>query len=305
MGKNYVQLERVHSSEQSKEDTQSARSVRHWENIRQLGLAPHIAELDAIGYTVVPPELVGRDFTLRLREALLDVAERRTGDRPQLSNDPRFANPKVPFGFNFSYLLFEDPVFQEAILHPVAEALVTHLLGENAILSNCLAFIKGPGKDDLNLHTDNVYIPAPFPNHAQVCNVTWLLTDYTKDDGALCFVPGSHQFARHPEPGEGVRERVAIEAPMGSIAFWHGNTWHGAFARKNPGVRINLINAYMRMYMRPQEPYRENVSAEMLARHPDRFARLLGQHIHYGWKQEGPDYSGLGERAGQGQTRWF
>ncbi len=280
--------------------------LNHWQEIQRLALEPYVAELDAIGYTIVPPELAGPNrFGQRLRDALLDVAERRTGTRPNLDHDARFDDPEVAFGQNFSYLLFEDRVFQEAIVNPVVVALVTHLLGENAILSNCLGFIKGPGKTDLALHSDNVYIPAPFPVHAQVCNATWLLSDYTKENGALCFVPGSHQYARHPNPGEGHDERVAVEAPAGSLAFWHGHTWHGAFARKDPGIRMNLINAFMRMYMRPQEPYRENVTAEQLACNPPRFATLLGQHISYGWREEGPDYDALGKLAGAGQTRWY
>lgn len=182
---------------------------------------------------------------------------------------------------------------------------MTHLLGDNAILSNCLAFIKGPGADDLDLHCDHVYVAAPFPAHAQVCNATWLLSDYSRDDGALCFVPGSHQHGRHPNPGEALDERVAVEAPAGSLAFWHGATWHGAFPRKNPGVRMNLINAFMRMHMRPQEPYRENVTREQLARWPARLAELLGCRMAYGWKQEGPDYVALGHNAGRGQTRYY
>jgi ectoine hydroxylase-related dioxygenase (phytanoyl-CoA dioxygenase family) len=250
---------------------------------------------------VVAPE----GFGSSILEALLDVVQARSGTRPQLHQDSRFDNPAVPFGDHFAYLLFEHKVFQQALLNPVVLTLVTHLLGENAVLSNCLAFIKGPGNEDLGLHCDNVYIPAPFPAHAQVCNATWLLTDYDKDDGALCFVPGSHQYGRHPNPTEGLDARVAIEAPAFSLAFWHGNTWHGAFARTNPGLRVNLINAFMRMYMRPQEPYRENVTAEQLARHPERFATLLGQHVGYGWKEEGPDYDTLGAHAGKGQSRWY
>jgi ectoine hydroxylase-related dioxygenase (phytanoyl-CoA dioxygenase family) len=183
--------------------------------------------------------------------------------------------------------------------------LVTHLLGENAVLSNCLAFVKGPGNEDLGLHCDNVYVPEPFPVHAQVCNATWLLTDYSRDDGALCFVPGSHQHGRHPKAGEAVQQRVAVEAPAGSLVFWHGHTWHGAFARRNPGIRMNLINAFMRMYMRPQEPYREYVTAQQLAARPARFATLLGQDVTYGWREEGLDYEALGRHSGKGQSRWY
>src|SRR5262245_62175729 len=289
---------RSSSGSNVRSDTQ--RVLEHWREVQRLKLEPYVAELDVLGYTIVPPEVAGRELGARLRNALLDVAERRTGTRPKVEFDPRFDKPTVPFGQNFSYLLFEDDAFQEAILNPVVSTLVTHLLGENAILSNCLAFIKGPEGDDLALHCDNVYIPAPFPMHAQVCNATWLLTDYSKEDGALCFVPGSHQYGRHPEPGEALGDRVAIDAPAGTLAFGHGNTLHGAFARKKPGVRMNLINAFMRMHMRPQEPYREHVTDAQLAKHPPRFAKLLGKHVGYGWQEEGPDYAALGEAAGMG-----
>jgi hypothetical protein len=281
-------------------------AAMHWQDVQRLELEAHVAELETLGYTIVPPEVAAPDgLAERLREAILDVAERRTGVRPRLDGDPRYANPAVPFGQNLAYLLFEDDAFQEAVLNPVVLTLVTHLLGANAILSNCLAFLKGPGEEDLALHSDNVYIPSPFPVHAQVCNATWLLTDYSRDDGALCFVPGSHQFARHPKAGEALAERVPVTAPAGSLAFWHGHTWHGAFARRRPGIRMNLINAFMRMYMRPQEPYAENVTPAQLARRPPRFATLLGQHVGYGWKEEGPDYRRLGANPGQGQSRWY
>lgn len=99
--------------------TDSERALAHWREIQRLGLESYVAELDVLGYTIVPPELAGPDgFGLRLRDALLDVAERRTGERPKLDGDPRFANPLVPFGQNFAYLLFEDEAFAEAILNP-------------------------------------------------------------------------------------------------------------------------------------------------------------------------------------------
>jgi ectoine hydroxylase-related dioxygenase (phytanoyl-CoA dioxygenase family) len=79
-----------------------------------------------------------------------------------------------------------------------------------------------------------------------------------------------------------------VECKAGSMIFWGGNTWHGAFARKNPGLRINLIIAMFRPHMRPQEPYRENVTQEILDANPPRFATLMGKHLNYGWQEEGP-----------------
>ena len=262
-----------------------------WAEIERLNLEPHIVELEAKGFTVVPPEKATTpEFVDRCRTKILEVAERRHGARPNLETGGTHERPEIPFGQLLFYMLFEDPVFQEAVLNPVGLALTHYLLGRSAVLSNCIAGIKGPGGEDLNLHADNVMIPPPFPSYAQVCNVTLLLTDYDKEAGALCHVPNSHRLCRHPYPGEALGERVPIIAPAGSIVFWHGNTWHGAFARTKRGLRINLIMAMMRSYMRPQERYREDVTQEILDRNPPQFATLMGKHIDYGWREEGHDF---------------
>lgn len=272
-----------------------------WSEICRLGLEPHVAELESRGYTIVPPEKATTpDFVERCRETILDVAERRHGIRPDMESGGTHERPDIPFGQLLFYMLFEDPVFQEAVLNPVGLALTHYLLGRSAVLSNCIAGIKGPGGEDLRLHSDNVMIPPPFPAHAQVCNVNLLLTDYDRESGALCHVPGSHRLCRHPYDGEALDERVAVEAPAGSLVFWHGNTWHGAFARTRKGLRINLIMAMMRSYMRPQERYREDVTDEILERNPAQFSVLMGKHIDYGWREEGHDFG----VTYPGQTLW-
>jgi ectoine hydroxylase-related dioxygenase (phytanoyl-CoA dioxygenase family) len=131
-----------------------------------------------------------------------------------------------------------------------------------------------------------------------VGNVTWALTDYDDDAGPLVYVPGSHRLCRHPLPGEGRDAMVPVRPRAGSIIFWHGNLWHGAAARRSPGLRINLIVAMMRSYLRPQEPYREYVTQEVLDANPPRFATLLGQHLYYGWREDGPHLTTISRTPG-------
>ncbi len=86
-------------------------------------------------------------------------------------------------------------------------------------------------------------VPAPYPAYAQVANATWLLTGYDRDAGALSFWPGSHKFCRPATSREttGVERFVPVTAPAGSLVVWHGNTWNGAFPRRTPGLRVNLL----------------------------------------------------------------
>jgi hypothetical protein len=269
-----------------------------WEEIERLDLAGHVAEIDARGYTVIPPEKVApAAFTERMRKVLLDVVERRTGRRPNVEGATEQGG--TPFGYMAAYLLFEDPIFQQAALNPTAIALVDYYLGRSSILGLVQAFIKGPGGSELPLHTDNVMIPAPYPAYEQSINITWLLSDYDADNGATCFVPGSNRFGRPPEAGEMVDARVAAKGKAGSLLIWPGSTWHGGLVRKNPGLRLPVSMIYQRMYLQTQEPYAHDVTPETLARNPSRFATLMGQHQVYGYRSEGVDFVKAGALPGK------
>ena len=51
-----------------------------YRELRQLGLLEHVAELEAFGFTVLPPEVVGPpEQHQAIRDALLRVACRRKG----------------------------------------------------------------------------------------------------------------------------------------------------------------------------------------------------------------------------------
>lgn len=267
-------------------------AIRVWDEIKRLGLGENIGELEVLGYTVVQPEKVASpEFIVRMREAILDVAQRRTGKRPPLdleTSHEHSAHYGPGFGQSLPFILFEDPVFQEALLNPVLLAFVTYLLGRNAILHNGVGFIKGRGTDDLMLHTDNTLIGSPFPSLYQICNVSYVLTDYSLANGCLSMVPGSHRFCRHPRPGEGLDQRVPVEVPAGSLVIWSGHMWHGAYGRTAPGLRVNLPFVFARPHLRGQEAYSEHVTQEMLDRYPPRFKTLMSRDLGYGWAEEGP-----------------
>jgi ectoine hydroxylase-related dioxygenase (phytanoyl-CoA dioxygenase family) len=119
--------------------------------------------------------------------------------------------------------------------------------------------------------------------------------DYTEEKGALAMVPGSHRLHRQPVRGETALDgpernphAIPMEIPAGSAVVWHGNTWHGSFPRKVPGLRLNLATYFCREYIVPQEAYRGNVPEGFVEQGEERLATLLGGEIVHGWKDEGP-----------------
>ena len=88
------------------------------------------------------------------------------------------------------------------------------------------------------------------------------------------------------------RHAVAMDLAPGDAVVWHGNTWHGSFARQIPGVRMNLAVYFCRQFVQSQERHRGAVPDDVLARHAgdERFQILVHQKQPYGWQQDGPDY---------------
>ena len=285
----------------SQEAEASTALEKIWLEIRKYKLEPYIAELDSQGFTVVPPKVAAQgDLSRRMLKACLDVAERRNGERPDLDSGTTHANfagrwaamtgtGDSPFGDLMQSLIFEDQVFEEALMNPVLLTLASYLCGYSVILSSMGCFMKGPNKTSFALHTDTP-MPSPLPPHSMVCNLTYVLTDFDRESGSTAFVPGSHKWCRGPEFQESSTDSnakaIPVEAKAGSLVVWHGNTWHGAFNRTKPGLRVSVPVYMARPYVRTQEGLTGEVPQAMLDRNEPRFGWLLQQGLAYGWKSQ-------------------
>ena len=264
--------------------------------IAELGLGENLIELETQGFTTVKGVLSESQIE-RAKAAILARAERDAGH----SIDPATATAEDCEGMTYiPYMLYEDEVFEEILMAREPLALITYLLGESCLLSSMGCHFRGPGGMHLPLHSDNGNgIPAPFTSFSQVANVNYALTPYTREAGALAMVPGSHKLARQPKPDESDLgdnanpNAVSMNIDPGDAVIWHGNSWHGSFVRKLPGVRMNLAVYFNRQYIQTQERHGATVPQEVIARHANnpRLLHLLGGKQPYGWQKDGPDYS--------------
>ena len=270
--------------------------------IRELGLEHYVAELDHYGYTVIPPQRVAApEFVERVRDVVLRVAHERTGvehalDRPGDAGTYQ-TYPIQSDRYLLYYMLFEDEVFEEWLENPVLGAVIDYIMRGQTQLSSLVSFVKWrdrdakPGDAATYLHSDSPGSPEgvlPF-SHSLVCNAALCLTDYTREDGCIAMVPGSHRLGRVPAAGEGEDRAVPVEGPAGSLIVWLGNTWHGAFPKLTEGLRLNLTSYHCHPALKTQERYQRATPPEMLARRSERFRRLLGADDPMGWTTNGPD----------------
>jgi ectoine hydroxylase-related dioxygenase (phytanoyl-CoA dioxygenase family) len=93
------------------------------------------------------------------------------------------------------------------------------------LCGNLSANITGPGGGEMVLHADQIFVPTPWPDEPQGANAAWCIDEFTADNGATCFVPGSHLLNRPPTPDDADRA-VPMEAPAGSLVVFDSRLWH-------------------------------------------------------------------------------
>ena len=257
------------------EDWESAESMPMlYRELQQLGLETNIAELEAFGFTVIPPEKVAPpEFLAQVKEALLRVVLDRFGSIEESGDFWNESNENIRF------ILWDDPVFEKVVLLPAILGLAEYLIGSNCTLSLCDGWMAGPGELHTLVHCDwTDQTRRAFPPESNHVNTNYLLTDYSRENGCLGFVPGSHRWRRGPSPEEAkawADKLHPIEAPAGSALIFGDHVWHGSFPRKVSGHRMMILSEYSRPRLQMQEPFRETVTQEILDRNPIRFSGLM------------------------------
>ncbi len=274
-----------------------------YRELKGLGLLENLAELEAFGYTVLTPDQVGSEAQHEAaRNAVLRIArERKNCTNEEL--EEVFADGQELLRF----VLWDDPIFEKLVLHPAALGLIQWLVGTDCILSLCNAWVKGKGESRTEIHADWAQFDMPtMAVEPYGANFNYLLTDYSKEDGGLSFVPGSHRWRRLPSSEEATYwadNAEPVEAKAGSMIIWGDHTWHGSYPKTTDGLRLMILGMFNRPHMQTQEAYRQTVSNEALARNPARFAGLMNIYNSMPWGKT-PDY-GKTVKAPQGYQSLF
>jgi len=219
--------------------------------------------LDADGYLVLQDFVTPDDLaTLRSRiHQLFDELGARAGfEFKQEPQTDRLAN-----------LVDYDEIFQRAVAMPKLLACVAQVLGPEFKLSSLNARSARPHTDWTQpLHCDTGALPDARGN--SVCNIIWMLDDFTPDNGATRFVPGTHRShqlpqnvladasATHPD------ERLLL-GRKGTVVVMNAHLWHGGTANHTDHPRLAMHSFYCRRDQ-PQQQYQRRLLR------PDTQARL-------------------------------
>ena len=208
-----------------------------------------------------------------------DVRAARTDLGRVLAATPTGRNTFEGLATQRVYALFaKTRTFDRAALHPLLLEVLDHVLGHYQ-LSAPVGIRIGPGEQAQVLHRDDAIYPLPEPRPPVVVNTMWPLDEFTAENGATRFIPGSHRWEPGRQPAAGDTVRTATMTP-GSAMFYLGSLWHGGGANTTSQPRLGVILEYAVSWLRPQENQCLAVPRGIARQLPERLQELLGYNIY-------------------------
>jgi ectoine hydroxylase-related dioxygenase (phytanoyl-CoA dioxygenase family) len=196
-----------------------------------------------------------------------------------LGTTPTGRNAFEGFTTQRVYALFaKTRTFDAVATHPLLLAVLDKVLGHYQ-LSAPVGIRIGPGEKAQILHRDDGIYPVPEPHPPLVVNTMWPLDEFTTENGATRFIPGSHAWGAGRVPGADDPVETAVISP-GAAMFYLGSLWHGGGANQTEAPRLGVILEYAAGWLRPQENHCLAVPREMARQLPERLQELLGYNIY-------------------------
>lgn len=180
-------------------------------------------------------------------------------------------------------LINKGSVFHEILTHQPSLDLIAGMLGTPFLLSGMQANFVTPGDKPLPLHSDQGFIPRPWPPYAMTANVIWLLDAFTAENGATTVVPGTHSATTQTNSAVSMERArlmrkggIPVCAPAGSALVFDGRLVHGTGVNTTDRERVALLTYFCRPFLRQQENFPLSVADDVLEELSDDVRALLG-----------------------------
>ncbi len=222
-------------------------------------------EVTTRGFTVVPDVLDSGEVT-RLT-AVLDRLVREDLSHP----DPR---RRADDWMSFNGAL-RDPAIADVVTHPAILPHIEAILGPTCIMYACVSSSMPPNGTNYSrrIHVDSQRVIPGYPTNI---GALVALTDFTEENGATRFLPGSFERLDRPTRDEYDRDAEMVRPSAGSVVIFNARTWHTGGVNHTSEPRHALTVNYCRSFMRQHFDFSRMIPPDEAATMPPALRRVLG-----------------------------
>lgn len=156
-------------------------------------------------------------------------------------------------------LVNKGRIFEEVILTPMVLQCMAQVLGPRFKLSSLNVRSAEPHSDSGQpLHADSGAIADE--RGYWVANSIWMLDDFTAENGATRFVPGSHRWGRIPPPDyyQPHPQEQLVTGEAGTVVVMNAHMWHGGTTNRSNKPR-RAMHVYYTRWDKPQQQYQKRL----------------------------------------------
>ena len=222
-------------------------------------------------------EKIERDGFVKFEEVLSpeQVKSMREESLAALSGD---REKKISKGSHFYLAHLRGPNLKSLILTPPLQDYIDNLLGNTCIFHSFNGIVLEPsltGALQQNIHRDSPRFCRPYLLSAQVL---YFLDDFTSQNGATWFLPGSHLKTHKPTKDEFDTNAIQVTGKAGDAVVFDSMVWHSAGENKTLSDRVGLTQVFTRPFMKQQIDLCASYPQHEIDTLSDNQKRLLGYH---------------------------
>jgi ectoine hydroxylase-related dioxygenase (phytanoyl-CoA dioxygenase family) len=222
-------------------------------------------EIHTLGFSIVE-DVIDVGLVSRLRKDLIEtiaVDQAKWKHRPQKSED-LIVNLAIYGG-----------AFLDLLGSPVMHQTFERFLTPTCILYNYgSTFLLPGGKPaSMNIHVDS---PRVIPGYDDGLIMTLALDNFTNENGATLYLPGSQNLEKTPDAATFERYATSVARPAGAAVFFKPRCFHRASANTTSEIRCGVTVYAVRAFMKQRFDFPRMIPPEAVAALPARTRKFLG-----------------------------
>ena len=227
-----------------------------------------LKEIDEIGVTVVP-DVIPKESVPGLRDLLQKCVDE---DLELWKGKP------YPDAWMVHNLMARELPFAKVMENPILQAYLMAVLGQTCIV---YAYTSSSMPPNATNYSGRVHVDCPrfIPNYVTNMGVMLTLDDFTDENGATWFLPGSHKRDAVPTEAEFNAKAIRVYPKAGDGVFFNARTFHRGGQNRTNRARHALTLNVCRSYMRQRFDYPRLVPPEIVAQLGEVGRRFLGFNV--------------------------